>query len=90
MAPTACPSAVLTLPPPSVEETVKKGVLAWLDPLPRFEVGQPGNVLRVFERGQERPLEIGVPHARTSRRASRSTGSASAGSALSIAPIRCG
>ncbi len=52
---------VLTLPPPTLEETLKKGVLAWLDPLPRFEVGQPGNVLRVFERGQQRPLEIGVP-----------------------------
>ena len=49
---------------------MKKGVLAFLDPLPRFEVGQPGNVLRVFERGQQKPLEIGVPIARTSRRAS--------------------
>jgi hypothetical protein len=55
------PQRVLTLPPPTMEETVKKGVLSLLDPLPRFEVGQPGNVLRVFERGQERPLEIGVP-----------------------------
>ena len=55
------PERVLTLPPPTLEETLKKGVLAWLDPLPRFEVGQPGNVLRVFERGQQRPLEIGVP-----------------------------
>ena len=55
------PQRVLTLPPPTVDEVVKKGVLAWLDPLPRFEVGQPGNVLRVFERGQQKPLEIGVP-----------------------------
>ena len=59
--PDGLPQRVVTLPPPTVEETVKKGVLAWLDPLPRFEVGQPGNVLRVFERGQERPLDIGVP-----------------------------
>jgi hypothetical protein len=28
-----------------------KGQLARLDPLPRFEVGQPSNILRVFERG---------------------------------------
>jgi hypothetical protein len=59
--PDGLPQRVLTLPPPTIDETVKKGVLAWLDPLPRFEVGQPGNVLRVFERGQQKPLEIGVP-----------------------------
>jgi hypothetical protein len=59
--PDGVPHRALTLPPPTVDEVVKKGVLAWLDPLPRFEVGQPGNVLRVFERGQQRPLEIGVP-----------------------------
>jgi len=28
-----------------------KGQLPFLDPLPRFEIGQPGNILRVFERG---------------------------------------
>ncbi len=59
--PDGLPQRVLTLPPPTVDEVVKKGVLAWLDPLPRFEVGQPGNVLRVFERGQQKPLEIGIP-----------------------------
>jgi len=59
--PDGAPQRVLTLPPPTTEETVTKGVLAWLDPLPRFEVGQPGNVLRVFERGQQKPLEIGIP-----------------------------
>jgi hypothetical protein len=59
--PDGLPQRVLTVPPPSVEEMVTKGVLGLLDPLPRFEVGQPGNVLRVFERGQQRPLEIGLP-----------------------------
>ncbi|MCK6461015.1 MAG: hypothetical protein L6Q95_14115, partial [Planctomycetes bacterium] len=28
-----------------------KGQLPYLEPLPRFEVGQPSNILRVFERG---------------------------------------
>ncbi len=59
--PTARPSALQTVPPPTPEEIVKKGVLPFLDPLPRFEVGQPGNILRVFERGQRKPLEIGLP-----------------------------
>jgi hypothetical protein len=59
--PDGLPLRLLTQPPPTMDEVVKKGVLAFLDPLPRFEVGQPGNVLRVFERGQQKPLEIGLP-----------------------------
>ncbi len=35
----------------TVEETQAKGRLGYLDPLPRFEVGQPSNILRIFERG---------------------------------------
>jgi hypothetical protein len=52
---------LLTTPPPSTQDVVRKGVLPFLEPLPRFEVGQPGNILRIFERGQEKPLEIGLP-----------------------------
>ena len=37
--------------PPTVEDTRKHGVLPFLFPLPRWEISQPGNVLRVFERG---------------------------------------
>jgi hypothetical protein len=37
------------------------GVLPFLDPLPRWEISQPGNVLRVFERGGKRRLEVGLP-----------------------------
>ncbi|MFQ5656027.1 MAG: hypothetical protein ACE5G5_00630 [Candidatus Methylomirabilales bacterium] len=59
--PEGVPQRLLTVPPPSPEETFKKGVLPFLDPLPRFEIGQPANVLRVFERGQRKPLEIGIP-----------------------------
>jgi hypothetical protein len=55
------PTRVFTLPQPTAEETSKKGILAYLDPFPRFEISQPGNILRVFERGQRKPLEIGVP-----------------------------
>ena len=33
----------------------------FLDPLPRFEISQPGNVLRIFERGGRFRPEIGIP-----------------------------
>ncbi len=59
--PDGVPQRVVTTPPPTLEDMTKKGVLRFLEPLPRFEIVQPGNVLRIFERGQEKPLEIGVP-----------------------------
>ncbi|HEV8430002.1 MAG TPA: hypothetical protein VGQ41_19025 [Pyrinomonadaceae bacterium] len=43
------------------EERRSKGFLSLLDPLPRWEISQPGNVLRVFERGGKRRLEVGLP-----------------------------
>ena len=38
-----------------------EGILPFLQPLFRWEVSQPGNVLRIFERGGRKPLEIGNP-----------------------------
>ena len=55
------PQRLQTFPPPTPEETRTKGVLPYLDPLPRWEVMQPGNVLRVFERGGFKRAEIGNP-----------------------------
>jgi hypothetical protein len=55
---------LLTNPAPTLEETRTKGVLPYLMPLPRWEIMQPGNVLRVFERGGEEkglPSDIGSP-----------------------------
>jgi hypothetical protein len=46
---------------PTAEETRTRGWLASLDPLPRWEVTQPGNILRVFERGGERRPILGIP-----------------------------
>jgi hypothetical protein len=57
--------AVFTNPGPTAEETLKKGILPYLMPLPRWEIMQPGNVLRVFERGGEikgLPSDIGSPN----------------------------
>jgi len=48
--------------PITPEMTRIYGVLPYLDPLPRFVLGQPSNILRIFERGSERPLELGVPN----------------------------
>jgi hypothetical protein len=46
---------------PTPEETRTNGVLAFIDPLPRFVLGQPGNILRIFEMGGEEQLQLGVP-----------------------------
>src|SRR5262245_14282138 len=51
-----------TNPPPTAEETRTKGVLPTLWPFPRFEVGQPGNIFRVFERGGGPKSELGNPN----------------------------
>ncbi len=56
------PQRMQTVPPPTPFEQAKKGVVPFLDPLPRFEASQPGNVLRIFERGRRDPQEIGIPN----------------------------
>src|ERR1700722_10066398 len=45
------------------EMTLLHGILPSLGPLPRFELGQPSNILRVFEKGGERQEDIGNPDA---------------------------
>jgi hypothetical protein len=49
------------------DEELTRGVLPFLDPLPRWNVGQPGNPLRAFERGgrlsRANPSDVGVPNA---------------------------
>lgn len=54
--------AIFTNPAPLSQETFLKGIISTLMPLPRWEVMQPGNVLRVFERGGEKkglPSDVG-------------------------------
>jgi hypothetical protein len=58
---TGVPLRIQTVPPPTEVEMAKKGVVPYLDPLPRFEVSQPGNVLRIFEQGGRFINETGVP-----------------------------
>jgi hypothetical protein len=47
--------------PVTPEMTRTKGILPFLDPLPRFALSQPGNILRIFERGGEKQLQLGNP-----------------------------
>ncbi len=55
------PQRLQTVPPPDDWEMRVKGVVPFLDPLPRFEASQPGNILRIFERGGKLPSEVGLP-----------------------------
>ena len=55
------PQRLVSVPPPTPEETRTKGILPYLQPLERWEVAEPGNVLRVFERGGREKGEIGNP-----------------------------
>ncbi len=48
-------------PPPDEWEMNTKGVVPYLDPLPRFEMSQPGNILRIFEKGGRFRPEVGIP-----------------------------
>jgi hypothetical protein len=47
--------------PVTAEETRTKGFLPVLVPLPRFNIGQPGNIFRVFEKGGVKPPALGNP-----------------------------
>ena len=55
------PQTVHTVPPPTPDETRMHGILPEVTPLERWEISQPGNVLRVFERGGGAKGEIGNP-----------------------------
>jgi len=50
-----------TVPPPTDDERHYRAVVRYLDPLPRFERQQPGNILRIFERGGRFRPEVGNP-----------------------------
>ncbi|MGH9943656.1 MAG: hypothetical protein ACRD9R_15020 [Pyrinomonadaceae bacterium] len=55
------PARIVQVPQPTREQQLTKGIIPFLDPLPRWQISQPGNVLRVFERGGKRRLEVGLP-----------------------------
>ncbi len=55
------PRMLFQNPQPTREQQAFKGLVPFLSPLPRWEISQPGNILRVFERGGRRRLEVGLP-----------------------------
>ena len=55
------PQRLISVPQPTPEEIRNQGVLPFLEPLPMFQASQPGNVLRIFERGGRFRPEVGIP-----------------------------
>jgi hypothetical protein len=47
--------------PVTPEDTRLHGILPYIEPLPRFPISQPGNILRIFEKGGEKQLQLGTP-----------------------------
>ncbi len=47
--------------PVTPEMSRQHGILPFIDPLPRFAISQPSNILRIFERGGEKQLQLGNP-----------------------------
>jgi hypothetical protein len=48
--------------PVDPETTRLYGILPYINPLPRFTVSQPSNILRIFEKGGEKPNQLGIPN----------------------------
>ena len=55
------PLRLINYTPVSPNDTQSHGILPFLEPLPRFNLSNPGNVLRIFEKGGEKQLQLGVP-----------------------------
>ncbi len=55
------PAMVQLDPPPPPRLQGPRGLLPFLQPLLRWETSQPGNLLRIFEKGGRLPIEIGIP-----------------------------
>src|ERR1043166_6734168 len=56
------PLRLINPDPVTPEETRLHGVLPFLEPLPRFALSQPGNILRIFEKGGEKQNQLGIPN----------------------------
>ena len=55
------PLRLINYTPVSPNDTKIHGILPYLQPLPRFNLSNPGNILRIFEKGGERQLQLGLP-----------------------------
>lgn len=59
--PTGVPQRLQTIPAPTADAIFWNGLVSYLNPLPRWEISQGGNVLRAFERGGVRKPEVANP-----------------------------
>jgi hypothetical protein len=55
------PLRLVNYAPVTPEETRVHGILPFIEPLPRFNLSNPGNILRIFEKGGEKQLQLGLP-----------------------------
>jgi hypothetical protein len=55
------PLRLINYTPPSAEDTRVHGILPFIEPVPRFNLSNPGNILRIFEKGGRKPLSLGIP-----------------------------
>ena len=55
------PLRLVNYTPVTPNDTKVHGILPFLEPLPRFNLSNPGNILRIFEKGGEKQLQLGLP-----------------------------
>jgi hypothetical protein len=55
------PLRLVNYTPVTPEDTRERGILPFIEPLPRFNLSNPGNILRIFEKGGEKQLQLGLP-----------------------------
>jgi hypothetical protein len=55
------PLRLVNYAPVTPEDTRVHGILPFIEPLQRFNLSNPGNILRIFEKGGEKQLQLGLP-----------------------------
>ncbi len=55
------PLKLVNYTPVTPEDTRVHGILPSIEPLPRFNLSNPGNILRIFEKGGRPQLSLGLP-----------------------------
>jgi hypothetical protein len=55
------PLRLVNYTPAAPRDTQIHGILPFIEPLPRFNLSNPGNILRIFEKGGEKQLQVGLP-----------------------------
>jgi hypothetical protein len=59
--PNGTPLRLVNYSPVTPAQTQQHGILPFIEPLPRFNLSNPGNILRIFEKGGSPQLSLGLP-----------------------------